>query len=102
MVRRTRTLLACMLMIAGLWLANAQRADAQTTNLDRYYYYPYHLFPHNYWPQVLPQWPERPGEHYEVPPPYMAYPPFHEPHWRHDLSERKSYYRGFHFWLDAF
>ena len=29
-------------------------------------------------------------------------PPFHEPHWRYDMHERMSYYRGFHFWLDAF
>jgi hypothetical protein len=30
------------------------------------------------------------------------YPAFKEPNWHYDLWERKSYYRGFHFWLDQF
>ena len=66
------------------------------------FYYPYYYFPHNYWPTYSPQWPEPPGEPYMRPPAYMAYPPFHEPHWRYDLWEPKNYYRGFHFWLDQF
>jgi hypothetical protein len=102
MARWLRRSLACVLLAAGLWMVSGQKAAAQTPNLDRYFYYPYHLFPHNYWPQASAAWPERPGEHYQLPPAYMAYPPFHEPHWRYDLHERKSHYRGFHFWLDAF
>ena len=86
----------------ALWAGSAQPAAAQEPTLPRFYYYPYYYFPHNYWPINSPQWPEKPGEPYMRPPAYMAYPPFHEPHWRYDLHERKSYYRGFHFWLDAF
>lgn len=71
-------------------------------NLGRFYYYPYYYFPHNYWPQNSPPWPERVGEPYRRPPAYMAYPPFHEPHWRYEIMEPQKYYRGFHFWLDAF
>src|SRR3954467_9495775 len=105
MTRGTRAVIVAA-VLAGLWLLGGQRAQAQQgqqiPNLDRYYYYPYYLFPHNYWPQASATWPERPGQHYQPPPAYMAYPPFHEPHWRYDLHERKSHYRGFHFWLDAF
>jgi hypothetical protein len=32
----------------------------------------------------------------------MAYPPFREPHWRYEAFSPQLYYRGFHFWLDAF
>jgi len=32
----------------------------------------------------------------------MAYPPFKEPGWRYELWEPKRFYRGNHFWLDAF
>jgi hypothetical protein len=90
------------LLAIGLWLASANSAQAQNWTMDRFFYYPYYYFPHNYWPQTSPVWPERPGEPYQPPPAYMAYPPFHEPHWRYDLHMRQSHYRGFHFWLDAF
>ncbi len=77
-------------------------AQAQNYNMDRFWYYPYYYFPHSYWPTTTTPWPEGPGQPYMKPPAYQAYPPFHEPHWRYDIDERKSYYRGFHFWLDAF
>jgi len=102
MSRRMQGWLLCGLLAVGLWLMSGGSAQAQIPQLDRFYYYPFHTFPHNYWPQALPPGPERPGDHYQLPPVYMAYPPFHEPNWRYDLHERKSYYRGFHFWLDAF
>src|SRR5437879_5538798 len=102
MRRRMRVLLAAGLLAIGLWLGSATPAEAQNYNMDRFFYYPYHYYPHSYWPVMTPTWPERPGEPYKVPPAYMAYPPFHEPHWRYDLHERMPHYRGFHFWLDAF
>lgn len=68
----------------------------------QYYHYPYWYFPHNYWPTTGQKWPEKPGDAYMYPPAYMAYPPFHEPHWRYNLWAPRSYYRGFHFWLDQF
>ena len=86
----------------GLWLGMDTPARADDPNLNRFYYYPYYYFPHNYWPNQSPKWPERPGEPYMPPPAYMAYPPFIEPGWRHELWEPKPYYRGFHFWLDQF
>lgn len=102
MRRRMRCVLFSGLLALGMWLLSAGSAHAQYHNLDRFYYYPYHLFPHNYWPQASPTWPEKPGDPYRPPPAYMSYPPFHEPHWRYDMHERMSHYRGFHFWLDAF
>lgn len=78
------------------------RALAQDYNMGRMYYYPYYNFPHNYWPQMSAPWPERPGEPYQRPPAYMAYPAFREPHWRYELNKPMPYYRGFHFWLDQF
>ena len=65
------------------------------------YYYPYYYFPHSYWPQQSPQWPEPKGAPYVRPPAYMAYPPFIEPNWRHELWQPQKYYRGQHFWLDC-
>jgi hypothetical protein len=101
---RKRFLLALCAGILGIgfWSASAGTACAQNYNLDRFYYYPYYYFPHNYWPTMGPQWPERTGAGYMRPPAYMAYPPFKEPHWRHELWEPMFYYRGFHFWLDQF
>jgi len=86
----------------GFWLVMPGQAKAQDYNLNKMFYYPYYYFPHNYWPAMTAPYPERPGAPYMKPPAYMAYPPFREPHWRHDLFERMSYYRGFHFWLDQF
>jgi hypothetical protein len=70
--------------------------------LEKWWYYPYYYFPHSYWPTNGPRWPERPGEHTVPAPAYMAYPPFHEPHWRYELWQQARYYKGFHFWLDQF
>src|SRR4051812_23705369 len=52
MLRRTRGWLLAGLLAMGLWLMAERPAQAQNYNLDRFYYYPYHLFPHNYWPQA--------------------------------------------------
>jgi hypothetical protein len=49
-----------------------------------------------------PKWPEPPGSPPMLPPAYMAYPPFREPHWRYELWEPQRFYRGSHFWLDQF
>jgi hypothetical protein len=102
MMRRMQLVLSAGLLALGLWLAAPAPVQAQNYNMDRFFYYPYYYFPHNYWPSTSPPWPEGPGQPYMKPPAYQAYPPFHETHWRYDLDERKSYYRGFHFWLDAF
>jgi hypothetical protein len=74
----------------------------QAYQLNRFYYYPYYYFPHNYWPATSPRYPELPGQPYMSPPAYMAFPPFHEPNWRYELSKPARYYSGFHFWLDQF
>jgi hypothetical protein len=101
-------LLATALAALALWVGTASPVSAQNprdpvpVSIGQYYYYPYYYFPHNYWPTTGPKWPEPPGAPYMTPPAYMAYPPFREPHWRYDLWERRSYYRGFHFWLDQF
>lgn len=71
-------------------------------NIGKFFYYPFYYYPHNYWPTQSHPWPERPGEPYMRPPAYMAYPPFLEPHWRHEWYVPQKYYRGFHFWLDQF
>jgi hypothetical protein len=97
-------LLTTGLLALGLWLAAPAPVQAQATDytMNRFWYYPFYYFPHSYWPITSPPWPEGPGQPYVKPPAYMSYPAFHEWHWRYDLHERKSYYRGFHFWLDAF
>lgn len=102
MLRGMRRTIWSAILLIGLWSVLAGQAQAQDYNMNNYFYYPYYYFPHNYWPAQNPVWPERPGEMYRKPPAYMAYPAFHEPHWRYDLHQRMSYYRGFHFWLDAF
>jgi hypothetical protein len=100
-------------LAAALWSGSAAPARAQSyyppsyTTLNRYYYYPYWYFAHSYWPRMSPPWPEpviTPAAGYvpQRPPAYMAYPPFIEPNWYHELFEPKIYHRGNHFWLDAF
>jgi hypothetical protein len=98
-MRRFAWLLAVVLLLAGSLVGPASAADY---TLGRMYYYPYYFFPHNYWPSMGPTWPERLGDPYMKPPAYMAYPPFHEPHWRYEMHKPQKYYRGFHFWLDQF
>lgn len=89
-------------VVAAAWLAPAASAAAADTPLPRFYYYPYYYYPHNYWPAQSPQWPERPGQPYQRPPAYQAFPALKEPNWRYDFLEPKRYYRGHHFWLDQF
>ena len=69
---------------------------------NKWYYYPYMYFPHNYWPAQAPRWPESPGMPYMKPPAYQAYPPFQEQNWRYEMWQPQRYYRGNHFWLDQF
>lgn len=102
MRRRCFTTICAGAMFLGFWLATGSTAQAQDRNLDRFFYYPYYYFPADYWPTTGPRWPEPTGAPYMRPPAYMAYPPFREPTWRYDLWEPKTYYRGFHFWLDQF
>ena len=71
-------------------------------SLTRFHYYPYYYYPHSYWPQQSAPYPEGPGQPYQRPPAYMAYPPFIEKNWRHDLFQPHKYYNGSHFWLDQF
>ena len=97
---------ALLALLAGLVtitvFAGPARAQQPQAQLPRFYYYPYYYYPHNYWPSQSPQWPEQPGQPYQRPPAYMAYPPFLEKRWRYDLFEPHKYYRGSHFWLDQF
>jgi hypothetical protein len=99
-----RLLLTVSAVVLGVsvWSGTASAARAEDTSMGRYFYYPYYYFPHNYWPNQGPKWPEAPGAPYMRPPAYMAYPAFHEPHWRYELWKPMPYYRGFHFWLDQF
>jgi hypothetical protein len=95
-------LLGAVLGLA-LWSSRPEAAQAQYQGqqhqLYRFWYYPYYYFPHNYWPQYTP-WPGQPGNIFQRPPPYMAYPPFLEPNWRYELWQPQRYYSGHHFWLD--
>ena len=87
----------------ALWVGSESRAVAgNDPPLTRFNYYPYYYFPHSYWPSNSPQWPEQPGQPYQRPPAYMAYPPFQEPRWHYMLFESHRYYSGNHFWLDQF
>ena len=96
------------LAVLLVWAGAAQKGQAQYYNyypgsqLSRFYHYPYHYFPHNYWPAVGPRWPEAPNQPYMRPPAYQAYPAFREPNWRYELWSPQRYHRGHHFWLDQF
>src|SRR6516225_9910777 len=73
-----RTMLARWMpgVVAGvvgfvLWAGSESAAQAQMQpppapipNLNRFYYYPYYFFPHNYWPTQGPKWPEPVGAPY--------------------------------------
>ena len=106
MQRGLRTLTLAVGAILALGAAtDAQQPQYQYSTayqLNKWYYYPYTYFPHNYWPAQGPRWPEPQGAPYMRPPAYMAYPPFREPNWRYDLWEPARFYRGFHYWLDQF
>jgi hypothetical protein len=89
-------------LLAGLFAMAPNAAEAKDPPLPQGYYYPYVYFPHNYWPQYSPQWPEPKGAPYMRPPAYMAYPAFKEPNWHYMLWMPQKYYRGNHFFLDQF
>ena len=101
-MRRSILVVLAVVLIVSAWSATAPTARADDTSIGKYFYYPYYYFPHNYWPTMGPRWPEPIGAPYMRPPAYMAYPPFREPHWRYEAFVPQRYYRGFHFWLDAF
>jgi hypothetical protein len=89
--------------VALIWLGLAQvygQYPTPSANPTTYYYYPYYYYPHNYWPNQQP-WPD-PSRPFQLPPPYMAYPPYLDRNFRYDLFMPKPYYKGFHFWLDQF
>ena len=90
------------LVVAAVAGVTAPAAKAQDAPLPRAFYYPYHYFPHNYWPAQSPQYPEAKGSPYMRPPAYMAYPPYKAAGWRYELWTPMKYYRGHHFWLDQF
>ena len=98
MLRRSLTLLGLGLLTATLWLAPASSARAD--DVMRMYHYPYYYFPHNYYPNQV-TWPDY-RQKFQLPPAYMAYPPFHDPTFRYEMWTNHRYYRGFHFWLDQF
>ena len=110
MSRRLAVTFAGGVLALALWAGFAPPAQAQSyAPLNRYFYYPYYYFPHSYWPANSPRWPEAPGGCGQGacigpvrPPAYMAYPPFHEPHWRYESAAPQFWHRGFHFWLDQF
>jgi hypothetical protein len=95
----------------GFWAAESGSVRAQepgetppilSAPLNRFSYYPYYYFPHDYWPTQGPKWPEPVGAPYMRPPAYMAYPAFREQYWRYEAFVPQRFYRGFHFWLDQF
>ena len=93
-VRRTRqchdghSCISAAVLAYSLWDASPAQAQygPQTAPLDRFAYYPYYYFPHNYWPTQGPKWPEPAGQPYMPPPAYMAYPAFQEPNWRYEMN----------------
>lgn len=98
--------LAAALLAGSATSASAQQPQQQpyypSYVLNPHYYYPHHYYPHNYWPTMSPRYPELPGQPYQKPPAYMAYPPFREQGWRYEMWQPQKYYRGNHFWLDQF
>jgi hypothetical protein len=103
----TQSLLTRFVLTAGVAvvLAAATGSTANAGNqppLPQMSYYPYHYFPHSYWPAQSPQYPEPPGHPYVRPPAYMAYPAIKEPGWRYELWTPMKWYRGNHFFLDQF
>jgi len=102
MIRRILARVAFVAAIALMWVASSSSVQATDPTLPKMFYYPYHYFPHSYWPGMSPQYPEAKGSPYMRPPAYMAYPAFLEPGWRYELWTPMKYYRGHHFWLDQF
>lgn len=100
MVRTQLTRFAAAALLAGVLAGGAQAANDPP--LPRMSYYPYHYFPHSYWPAQAPQYPEPPGHPYVRPPAYMHYPAFKEPGWRYELWTPMKWYKGNHFFLDQF
>jgi hypothetical protein len=102
------TLATCLVVAAGVGEPSRASAQYQYNNnypsyqLNRFYYWPYHYYAHNYWPMTAPKWPEAPGMPYMSAPAYQAYPPPLKPNWRYEMWQPQRYYRGSHFWLDQF
>lgn len=86
----------------ALWLGSGATAHAQQYNVNPFYYYPFQLFPANYWPVMSPPWPEPLGTPSMRPPAYQTFPPFKEPNWKYEYWSPNKYHRGSHFLLDVF
>lgn len=100
---RRRILFAAMVMLAG-WLfagtAGGSRAQAappgQPTDWQRFYYYPYVYYPHNFGPPV------RSFDHL-----YYRYPPnrripVYNKGWHNFYPSERPFHKGHHFILDVF
>ncbi|MGL6095317.1 MAG: hypothetical protein ACRC7O_05895 [Fimbriiglobus sp.] len=102
MVRGLLTRAAVVAGAVTLFVAVSQQSSAGDPPLPIHSYYPYQYFPHSYWPAQSPRYPEAPGQPYQRPPAYMAYPAFKEPGWRYELWTPMKWHKGNHFWLDQF
>ncbi len=100
MIRRivTAGLFAAALMTVAIWgSATAEAAPpGQPTNWQRFYYYPYVYYPHNFQPQQ---------ESYDNL--YYRYPqqrqiPVYNKNWYNFYPEKKPYHWGHHYTLDVF
>lgn len=100
---RKRAILACLalgaVLTAGSWLAPKAEAvePGQPTDWNRFYYYPYIYYPHNF------AQPETYNNLYYRYPPARQIPVYNRS-WNNFYPEKKhrAYHMGHHFILDVF
>ena len=97
--RPVRRLLTAVFALASLMLAVESSTEAagvgQPTDWQRFYYYPYVYYPHNFRR-------DKPLDHlyYRYPPSLRI--PVYNKQWYNFYPSPKPYYRGHHFILDVF
>lgn len=73
------------------------KTSYHTQNWDRYYHYPYVMYPHNYWPQ---EYFRRNGDMMRPYPPEMRIPLYDRKNYNY-YPEPKRFHQGNHYLIDV-
>ncbi|MFW6124957.1 MAG: calmodulin-binding protein [Pirellulales bacterium] len=92
-----RIVLLAMLVGTAVWLTQGT-LRAQATDWEKFYYYPYIYYPHNFWSQ---QYYRGSNSLYYRYPPELRIPVYNKD-WYNFYPEDRKYHRGHHFILDVF
>ena len=92
-----RSFLLALGLCAASWFF-AGTANAQNSEWDRFYHYPYVYYPQNF---MGPEYNQSSNDLYHRYPPHMQIPVYNKS-WYNFYPTKRKYHRGHHFIMDVF